>query len=274
MTAKLLKIKWTDGTTVDLELANNPVADFYYSCIRRLQKLDLLFGPRETPYHPLNNDIEQSQQLLQAQLTELGIDVDINQLHNQTYLNYLHDIYFQQCNTQDRKHYTKWTYAHDTIHLLETHNQHRNKPSVILFNYRNDAGLLYKKFDRSYLQYAVHSVIPGTCFLTEQELGKNPLTYYFDQEPNDIDFMCKVCKPWINLIPTLNIAMQPTSPKPIPDDFIQWFALYKDQWCQHWGITDWHPDEMSAKIPIGRILNFDELQQRFKNNNYPNRLTQ
>jgi hypothetical protein len=274
MVGKILKIKWSDNTTVDLELADNPVAEFYYSCIRRLQHLDLFFGPRENPYHPLITDNTQAQQLLKTQLSELDVAVDTNRLQDQLYLNYLHDIFFQQCNTQDRNYYTKWTYAHDTIHLLEIQNNHRNSSSVILFNYRNDAGLLYTKFDRSYLQYATQSVDPGTCFLVEQELGKNPLTYYQDREPNDIDFMCKISKPWVNLIPTLNIAVESITHKPIPEDFVQWFALYKDQWCQHWGITDWQPSEIYAKIPIGRILNFEELLRRFKNNDYPNRVTQ
>lgn len=274
MAGKILKIKWQDGITVDLELANNPVAEFYYSCIRRLQHLDLFFGPRETPYHPLVTDITATKNLLKQQLQELGVEIEFEKLQDQSYLNYLHDVYFQQCNTQDRSYYTKWTHVHDNIHLLETHNQHRSNPSVILFNYRNDAGLLYKKFDRSHLQYAVYTVEPGGCFLTEQELGKNPLTYYRDQEPNDIDFMCKISKPWVNLIPTLNVATKPIEPITIPDDFIQWFETYKEPWCQHWKISGWQPSEIYAKIPIGRILNFDEFHVRFKENNYPKRITQ
>jgi hypothetical protein len=274
MTSKILKIKWADNVTVDVELAKNPAAEFYYSCMRRLQHLDLFFGPRETPYHPLNIDVLQAQQLLQTQLKNLDILVDVARLRDQAYLNYLHDIYFQQCNTRDRAYYTQWTHAHDTIHLLEMHNQNKFQSSVVSFNYRNDAGPLYKKFDRAYLQYAVQSVEPGTCFLIEQELGKNPLIYFKDQEPNDIEFMCRVSKPWVNLIPTLNLAVEHIVPSSIPQEFLQWFDNYQDQWCQHWGITDWQPEEIYAKIPIGRILNFDELHQRFKNNHYPIRVTQ
>lgn len=274
MSARILKIIWEDGYIAHLELADNPVAEFYYSCIRRLQHLDLFFGPRETPYHPLITDKNLTQQLLQKQLKELEVDVDPDKLDDQLYLNYLHDIYFQKCNSQDRKYYTQWTYAHDTIHLLEVHNKHRINSSVIVFNYRNNAGLLYKNFDRSYLQYATHSVDPGTCFLVEQELGKNPLTYYQDQEPNDIETICRLSKPWVNLIPTMNIATKSLLPAPVPQDFVQWFADYKDQWCQHWNISNWTPSEMYAKIPLGHLSNFDELHNRFKNNNYPKRVTQ
>jgi len=274
MSEKKLKIVWADGLIIDLKLADNPVTEFYYSCIRRLQHLDLFFGPRETPFHPMISDRDQTQKLLKTQLSEMNVDVDVSKLHDQCYLNYLHDIYLQQCSTSDRLGYAQWTHIHDTIHLLETQNNHRNHLSTVMFNYRNNAGLLYKKFDRSYLKYATQSVEPGTCFLTEQELGKNPLTYYQDQEPNDIDTVCRISKPWVNLIPTLNVATEHTSSVAIPDNFVSWFETYKDRWCDHWKITNWSPAEIGAKIPVGHITNFAEFLERFRANVYPIRITQ
>jgi hypothetical protein len=273
-----LKILWQDGFVANFVLADNPVAEYYYRSIKHLQHLDLYFGPRENPYHPLLTDQDQCANDLIELFAEFGVRADITKLNDQQYLNHLHDIYFAQCNGSTSAQYTQWMRVHDMIHVMEMHNQghcHVNLKKLN-FNYRNSAGPLYRKFSNKYFKYVNYSSAAGTAYLKEQELGKNPLTYYQDNEPEDIMQICRISKPWVNLIPAMWLALedQPenTNYETEIQDFIQWFDPYRKEWTQHYDIPEWEPRHMTAQIPIGQVDQIDEIINRTQQNNCPIRI--
>lgn len=270
-----LKICWRDGTKIGIELENNPVADIYARCMKNLQHLDLYFSPRENPFDLVFQDCNKSRHTLVRLFAGHNINVDINRLNEQHYLNHLHDIYFQNCNLGNKEQYLAWTHVHDYIHIQEIINGTHSKGASVIFNYRNLAGPLYRKFERHWLDYARVCFEPGTVFLREQELGKNPLTYFKDNEPRDIDVMKRISKPWINLIPTANVAIKNIEYRDPPADFLQWFdGSFREQWCQHWGCLDWQPWEMFAGIPIGHVLDLDTFLNKFHQGDLPIRIIQ
>jgi hypothetical protein len=268
-----LTICWRDGTKVGIALEDNPVADIYARCMKNLQHLDLYFSPRENPFDSVFKDDKKSRYTLVRLFSDQNINVDIDRLDEQDYLNYLHDIYFQNCNLGNQEQYLAWTHVHDCIHIQEVLNGTRDKGGSVVFNYRNLAGPLYRTFDRQWLEYARVSFEPGTVFLREQELGKNPLIYFKDGEPRDIDTMKRISKPWVNLIPTANLAIKKIEYQDAPADFLQWFdGPLREQWCQHWACQDWQPWEISAGIPIGHVSDLITLCDKFHQGDLPIRI--
>ena len=106
------------------------------------------------------------------------------------------------------------------------------------------------------------------------ELGKSPYEYWHNGEPDNIDRMCVLSKPWLNLKPKLKIVLD--SHDAIPPDlteFDAWFSQYKQQWCRHWNLQDYTHKEMFGRIPIGYVDDIDKLDHLLKNNDRIVKLT-
>jgi len=264
-------ITWSDGLKVPVKLFDNPVAHYYHGCIKHLRHVDLRFGARENPYE---SDAQSRQELIELLLDcRLASAEEINPdlLHDQQYLNRLHDIYVSQFSQNPED--ATWLKAHDIIHLLEDKNKNNRSHTDVWFDYGPAAGPLIKPFDRSFLEYAQTTTYPGLCFLHQHELGKTPYQYFCDREPADLRRICELAKPWIWLKPVMHIDLDGmVKPKNI-DGFNQWFEPFKNDWCQHWNQTGWQPWEMSAIIPIGVVDDVQVLESRFQNLTYPKRIT-
>lgn len=278
MSFKNLKIIWNDGYQVELVLRNNPIAEFYYSCIKHLQHVDLYFGPRENPYHPLLQDRNACEQRLKDLFFEHGVSVDVNAMCEQQYLNLLHDRYFDLCAIRnDPESYGQLMLIHDMIHVMEMHNKGFDPGLLgLMFNYRAKAGMLYKPFRPEYMQWAEYSITAGTAYLREVELGKNPLVYYNDKEAGDVERICRIVKPWVNLIPSMILNFEnrseSTNFKYENQDFVAWFKPFRETWTAHYNIPDWHPKHIKACIPIGDVAQYQEVLERVKDDNYPIRI--
>ena len=269
-----LKIVWKDGLSIDITMEKNPVADYYYKCIHYLKHVELQFGARENPCHPMLSTPDVIVDTMIQSSKKVGLIIDSDQLKNQDYLNYLHGLYFDAVNKSQWD--TTWLQVHDCIHLLEVINGDMPQHKDIWIDYQHKAGPLIKPFERKYLKYATTDADPGMCYIEEHELGKSPLNYQRTREINDIDTMCQTVKPWVNLKPVLNIQIikSPGTSTFDEEAFNQWFSPYKNKWCEHWQISDWQPWEMFAKIPVGYIDDVALLVERFTNLNYPSRITQ
>jgi hypothetical protein len=264
MPLKKLKILWRGGDSVDLDLLENPLSDYYYRCIMRLKNIDLKFGPRENPLDNTYNENILMKKLI-SNFKELGFSVYSQKLKIQSYLNELHDLYFNNFN-KDNNH-RKWLEIHDQIHLLEENSEHR---SCIWFDYKELAGPLIKKFDRKLLKYATKTVKRGYCYFSAHELGKDLYKYWRDSEADDLKNICQLSKPWLFLRPLLDVAIKNSENNKHDDpNFLIWFEKFRNGWCEHWGLEDWQTWELSAHIPVGYISNIDYLIDRFANNDYP-----
>jgi len=266
---KKLRIFWKNNEYVDVELLDNPVADYYYNAIRRLKHCNLSFGPRE---NPLDRQIDLQSLLtkLEKLFSKFNITIDTKKIE-QNYLNELHDLYFKQYGHDNNGDI--WLEIHDTIHLIEDFFNKENK-SFIWFDYKENAGPLIKKFDRNFLRYSTKTFKKGMCYFSEHELGKNPLKYWLDGEPYDIENFVRISKPWLLLRPLLDVAFRDGERYKTDqeENFIKWFEPMKDRWLKHYNLNNWNRQELDALIPVGHIPNIDYLIDRFTNTDYPKKI--
>lgn len=266
-----LHIVWPNDQTVTVYLENNPVADYYYNCIKHLQHVPLSFNQRSNSL--LKVDMQELINQIQELAINLGTDINCTKLEEQKYLNFLHDIYFQ--HAKEKVFDPQWLKFHDCIHLIEECIKSRARHTQIWFDFQEKSGVFVKSLDRSWLKkYSITKVTPGDCVTQEHELGKNLFLYKNDKEPQDIETMKQLAKPWYNLRPILDIELvEKDSYQKFVDteeeEFLTWFEPYRDNWCTHWGITDWQPREMFAKIPLGRIEDLNTVVENFSQGYYP-----
>lgn len=265
-----LHIVWPNDQTVTVYLENNPVADYYYNCIKHLQHVPLSFDQRSNSL--LKVDIQELKNNIQELGIKLNVDIDDTKIETQEYLNFLHDIYFQ--NAKETTFDPYWLQFHDCIHLIEECINSRARHTQIWFDFQEKAGAFVKPFDRSWLQYSVTKVMPGDCITQEHELGKSLLLYKNNKEKLTINSLNQLAKPWYNLRPILDIELVERDPYQHfidndQEDFLTWFEPYCDAWCTHWGIKDWTPREMFAKISLGHIEDLTTLIDNFSQGYYP-----
>jgi hypothetical protein len=248
-------IKFSNSETVSFKLDNNPVAEIYKKIYKHLQHIDIPFRPWDNPFY--THDV---QHLLDA-AEALNVSIDHTQLNSQLYLNHLHQVYESSYNGD-----TTWLDFHEQIHLLEPRHQNFNK---LLINYREKSGLLMRSFDHTWLEHSVTKIEPGDVYVTWAELGKIPYRYWDDREPNDIDRICELCKPWLTLRPQINVALEEYNLMSNIDSqsFLKWWDQYQQRWCSHWNLNSWTLHNMFGVIPVGKMsaVETDRLIQLLRN---------
>jgi hypothetical protein len=257
-----MKLQLIDNTQIQLNLYSNPLADYIQQQFKHLQHVDLELGPRDNAYNPVHNNPAAVKQRLQTAAAELNIELQ-DRLDDQEYLNYLHQLYEKNFNGQ-----RSWLDFHDMIHTAEQHNGHLY-PQIFTVDYRTKAGALTKSFNREHLKYATTKLHQGHVYIIWQELGKTTYNYYVDHEPEDINRICELAKPWLHLRPSFFIACEDFDFVAQADfaGYQRWFDAYRTAWCQHWGITDWSDQEALMVIPIGEVDDIDVLIENLKQAN-------
>lgn len=275
MTEKVLYLSWLDGRRASIELWDNPVSQWYWDCVKHLQHLDLRFNARKNPYHPLVQDTAALSDLLATKARELALLVVPEKFTEKSYLNHLHSVYVN--HVTDSEFDPNWLEFHDLLHALETSQSSNLRTKDIWIDFEEQAGPLIKKFDRALLKYSTVTREPGVCYIAHHELGKDPFTYYNDGEPSDIDTMCQLMKPWIDLKPVLNIETSCESLyqrfQAVEKDFVAWFRPYQRAWCDYYQLDGWTTDEIFSAIPIGRTQDVSMLVDAFSRQDYPLRIS-
>ena len=264
---------------MNIYLLDNPVADYYYTCIKYLHHVDLKFNVRKNPLHPLRHNLNLLLEQLILCAKKVAVDINPGKLLDQDYLNYLHTLYFDSTDGRGSND-PKWLRFHDLIHSIEQVRDGEDQGSIWL-DYENLAGPLVKPFDRTWLKYAVPVATAGTCFIQSRELGKNIWKYIADNEPNNIDTMCKLLKTWIDLKPVLDIAVMDLDRSSkykhlltnYPTQLDHWLENFQKPWRDYWKLTEWNIKDESAALPVGHIDDIDTLINCFKNEDYPTRIT-
>ena len=76
-----------------------------------------------------------------------------------------------------------------------------------------------------------------------------PLQYWQNNEPSNQARINELCKPHTTLRAQFNICLEDFKPKTFDQNFIKWFAQYKDAWTKHYKISKWDSiDEYSAVL--------------------------
>jgi hypothetical protein len=167
--------------------------------------------------------------------------------NNQEYFNYIHRLYEQGYDGNPA-----WLYFHEHIHLCEFYHS-TTRQLRLSIDYREKSGLLEKKFDVSWMAASTTTVQAGDVYLEWAELGKYPYTYWKNREPNDINRICQLAKPWLKLRPKLQIAtvdFDRLNGKNIIG-FNTWWSNYSEAWCRHWNIPKWDITDIMGCAVIG-----------------------
>jgi hypothetical protein len=271
---KILDITWDNPLpSISINLLDNPIAEHLFNVYKHLQHVELNFTTnlRDNPFSKYHTN----KILTYSKIAELGkkvnVDVNIEELPNQQYLNYLHKLY-EVGYVNERK----WLEFHELIHVIERLNEGIG-PSEIYIDHREKGGLLTTDYNNDFNKYLDDNLTRGTCYMRWQELGKHPYEYFINNEPNDLERICALAKPWVYLKPNIFIAYYDHNAtfKHIGTggytEFNKWFAPYKDKWKKHWNVPDWNPELMFQVIPVGKINSDDMnvLESRLKQFNYP-----
>jgi hypothetical protein len=262
-----MKLLFNDGSEVEIALKNNPVSNAIKGMYRNLQYLPLDFKPWDNFYH---NETAEYKNLV-TQLIKFGatVNVEVNQQwcldHNQSYFNDLHKIYEKNYNGN-----SAWLDFHESIHLCEYFTDDQNEYCTFI-DYREKSGPLEKSFDPTWMAETTTTVDDGDVFVHWGELGKTPYNYWKNQEPNDIDRMKELIKPWLKLRSKLTIATADidTMKKFCVDEFVHWWKDYEQPWCQHWKIDSWGIKEIASVSVVGKVVELDLLKSNLKNRIVP-----
>jgi hypothetical protein len=200
-----------------------------------------------------------------ARLLSIEVDRELCLSKSQEYLNTLHNIYEKNYDGAPA-----WLMFHEYIHLCEYHIEGflDNRMDI---NYREKAGPLNKPFDISWMQASTTQVRPGDVYIHWTELGKIPYLYWEHNEPEDINRLCELSKPWLTFQPLLTLALSDRNflkDKNIKE-FNTWWAKYSEQWCQHWNIPKWSIEDQYSVIVIGHVPQFQQVSELLKQHIYP-----
>ena len=254
MTQLKLHVDNTHSYTIDM--LPNRTAQRLLSMAKHLQRFNLRFSNYDNPYlHSLDTAIPQ----LVEHAKRLGIDVDQHRVTEQQYLNHLHVCYELGYNgTGD------WLQFHEAIHMIENVVHARTNSLPVNLTYGDVAGSLDQPLCWDELETIQDEFQAGDCFVEFNELGKTPLAYWSNSEPDDVARFCALAKPMIRLNFKISIALADVSRKISThqqQQFETWFAERQQQWCQHWQIPSWTVTQMVGGIAVGSISKVHELAQ-------------
>lgn len=247
-----MRLHFADNSSIKISMLDTSVGRELHRCYKHLQSIPLTFAPWHNPFH--NRKLSYADDLAYfADLVGVTIDTERVREKDQIYLNQLHEIY--------EKNYIddfRWLDYHDLIHLCEAEQPDR----CLKLEYRDLSGPLTQKFQRAWYKQGVSKVQAGQVYCSWQELGKTPYAYWQTQEPNNIDRIKQLAKPWLLFRPNLKIAMsdQDFTAQVDFDNFTAWWQKYQDEWMQHWDIKDWHALEQFLVIPIGHVEDLSKLK--------------
>ena len=226
-------------------------------------------------FYPWDNRLTFDKSLLCNSIVELGkrldlsIDYSLCDKRDQSYLNQLHEIF--ENNTDGCK---EWLMFHEHIHLLEDTIDTGMKTKVLRVYWRDFGGPLIKKFQYNLLEESTTHIKKGDIYVKWQELGKTPFDYYRDKEPNNIDRICELVKPWLLLKHNFSVALEDTNmlenvkSKDI-EHFNKWWIDYHNDFCNYNKIPEWNIKQIYSVIVLGNIADTDGLVDKLLKNIEP-----
>ena len=252
-----MKLVFSNNTTVALHTQPGPATDFILKSVKHLQHINLNFKEWDNPY-----SLTSPEKMIVRYAKKLNLE-SINQslLEDQTYLNYLHKIYEKGFDGNPT-----WLDFHEQIHRCEIRSN--KKKQILNIDWRTNAGPLQKPFNYSWLEGATTKVNTGDIIVKWSELGKTPYVYWENKEPDDINRLVELSKPWIEIIPKFHICLEDIDflAKRDIDNFNKWWQHKEQLWCKHWKIPAWSIIHQHSVIKIGSIDCVEQLNNLLRNN--------
>ena len=229
MRNKTFKIIFDNNIDIDYRLHDSKLAEKWASKIKHLQNIPI------DSVESYMEDVSDIGEIYTKFCKFANIEpVDIVPL-DQKKLNQLHQIYEQHHDRLSRlKNNTILYKLHHSIHFNEGGIPEKN----INVGWGKYEGSLTHQFDC--YNFYEDSIIKNYIYLPWSELGKTPVTYWKDKEPNDQKRFNQLAKPHTTFRAKFCIAAEDTVPSPFNTGFVEWFTLYKEGWFTYHGITDWN----------------------------------
>lgn len=258
-------LTWQDESRTQIDLEPGPLKEHYLWAYKHLQHLPLSFYPWDNPYfrQAHNRPLAVSQLATSAAQLNIPIDADACLAQDQTELNRLHKIYEQNFNG-DRL----WLEFHELVHVCE---QKWTANSFVNLGHREHAGLFETPFKQEWNQLCTTKLKAGDVFVFWSELGKTVYDYYYDREPNNIERVCELAKPWLVVRPKIQIALTDHDALEHLDleGFELWWKQYHQDWCKHWNIPHWGIEQVFGRLRIGRAHDPEAIVKRLQQNILP-----
>jgi hypothetical protein len=262
-----MQIVFSNGDTVDLILNQTPVAAIYQKIYKHLQHVPVPFQDWDSPFYFRSHSLPQlvTKLIMYAEKVDVPIDQERCLAQDQDYFNILHVVYENNSNNGPG-----WADFHRHLHMCEkSHVNETVMQKTLKIDYNEKSGPLEKPFDRQWLADATSKISAGDAFICWQELGKTPYTYWSDNEPNDIERMRQVIRPWAKLKPNIFVALEDIDLEKDSVEFEQWWAQYRQQLCKYWNIPSWTVDDMSKCLVLGKVSGIDSVMTLLKNDIRP-----
>jgi hypothetical protein len=260
---------FSDDSAVELSIFDIPISHAYKKIYKHLSKLEIPFLPWNSPYYLDNVSYVELVDRLAYFGKQLSIDIDIQRClsRDQNYFNFIHTLYEQGYQGDPR-----WLTYHDHIHMCERYLMPIEK--FLFIDYREKAGPLMEPMQPLWLENTTTEIKAGDVCAVWTELGKTPYGYWKNKEPNDLDRLCELAKPWLTLIPKFFIALEDhnTLANKHIDQFELWWQQYRRPWCQHWGLSDWTTKNIFGVSVFGKVTDVDAIDAKLKINVIPRKI--
>lgn len=182
---------------------------------------------------------------------------------DQELCNKLHQIYEENHDRISRRPDNAILYRfHQAIHFSESKGGKKIKNQINI-GWGVKEGPLTHRFDCG--RYNEQSIVRNNLYLQWSELGKTPLGYWLDKEPNDQARFNALAKPHITFRAKFSIALEDRLPTKLDPRFIEWFDQYKQDWLQHHGVSKWDEvDEYCSPLLASTEDTVDLSHARFE----------
>lgn len=259
-----MQILFENGVQVQIQLTNSPAQDTILNIYKHLQHVPVTFRPWDSSLYRETHTFDEILEKLIEYGSQVGVTIELNNL-KQSYWNHLHQLYEENYDGRP-----EWLAFHEHIHLCEGYYIHQPH-NTLAIDYREKSGLLERSFDRAWMTSATTKLKAGDVYLRWAELGKTPYDYYQDNEPETIDRLCNLAKPWLILKPRLMITLVDTDRMSNIDidGFNKWWPTYEKEWCQYYNIPNWSVEEQHSVVVIGNIHPVDTVVNLLKTQIYP-----
>jgi hypothetical protein len=265
-----MKIIFSNQQTIDLDIDNSHLGSTYQKIYKHLSRVPIPFRPWDTPYYLENKTYPEVVDYLAMYANKVSINIDKSRClsRDQEYFNYIHSIYEKNYDGNP-----DWLDFHEHIHFCESY--FREPFPLFCVDYREKAGPLVKDVDQEWYSNIKTQIRAGDVYVQWSELGKSPYVYWKNKEPNNINRLCELAKPWLKLQPKIYVALEDFNRlKNLEhiEEFNTWWKQYHDQWTSYWKVSSWNIENMFGVSVFGKTTQVELLKQLLKNRVRPEKV--
>ena len=249
------QLQLSDGSNLGIDLADTKAGTALQALLKHLRHIPIPFDP--TLDNPYGISLGTTRWNLVKCAKNVGLDLDVDRLEDQRYLNHLHEVYEKNYDGDRR-----WLPFHENIHAYEL-LMLGIRPDIAWVDWKELAGRMEQPVAPELWSHMVSEIHAGDVFVAYAELGKPLYTYWRDGEPDDIQRMATLAAPWRSFKPRIGIALADRQLHPDDwDDFVEWFTPREQQYWQQLGLEPRPIEHQQCVLPVGNMPSWQELKHK------------